>query len=50
MEIFSGKLDNSIWGCRHKLKNCKYDCYHYINKNSKFISDCFEPINEMVTY
>lgn len=47
-ETFSGKIDDLIFGCRHKLRNCKYSCYHFINKNSKFISDKYEPINKKV--
>ncbi|CAF1020320.1 unnamed protein product [Brachionus calyciflorus] len=45
-EILSGKLDGTIWGCRHRLKNSKYNCTYFIDKNSKYISDKYEPINE----
>lgn len=46
--MFAGRNGNLIWGCRHKLKNCEYDCNHYINKDSLYISDKFEPINKMM--
>lgn len=46
--MFSGKLDDKIFGCRHKLKNCKYNCSFYINKDSKYISDKYEPIDNKV--
>ena len=32
----------------NKLKICKYTCTHYINNNSKYISEKFEPINQGV--
>ncbi len=41
--------NNLIWGCRHKLKNCPYDCDHFINKNSIYISEKYEPINKMMS-
>lgn len=47
-EIFSGKIDSSIWGCRHKLKGSKYNCYHFIDNESKYVSEKYEPIDEKV--
>ena len=47
-EIFSGKLDDKIFGCRHKLRSCRHSCSFYINKNSKYISDKYEPIDNKV--
>ena len=47
-EIYAGKIDNTIWGCRHKRPDCNYKCTDFIDKNSKYISDKYEPINEMV--
>lgn len=46
--MFSQYNYESLWGCRHRLKNSKYDCQYYINRQSKYISDLYEPINEQV--
>lgn len=48
--VYAGKIDNTIWGCRHKLSSCKYNCKDFIDRNSKYISDKYEPINEMVIF
>ena len=44
-EIFSGKIDETIWGCRHKLRGSKHSCYFYINNDSKYVADKYEPID-----
>lgn len=46
----SGKMDDFIWGCRHKLKGSKYTCTHFIDKKSKYLSDNFEPVDEQVGF
>jgi len=48
-QIFSGKSDNFIFGCRHKLKGCSYSCFDFINRDAKYISDKYEPITAEVT-
>ncbi len=45
---FSGTVDDVIFGCRHKLRDCSYSCFHFINKNSKYISDKYEPVTSEV--
>lgn len=47
-QVFSSQNSDYIWGCRHKLKDCKYKCNHYINKETVYISDKYEPVSKMM--
>lgn len=49
-KVYTGYHDNVIFGCRHKLKNCKYSCFHFINKKTEYISSQYEPVNEEVCF
>ncbi len=46
--MFGGYLDEFLWGCRHKLKSSKYSCFQFINKNTNYISEKYEPIAEQM--
>ena len=46
--MFGGYLDEFLWGCRHKLKSSKYNCFQFINKNTNYISEKYEPIAEQM--
>lgn len=47
-EIFSGSIDDRIFGCRHHLRKSKHSCRAFINKKTEYISENYEPITPEV--